>query len=86
MSRSQEEIDLVARDGKDYLFCECKWRNEKLDASVLRGLKAKAEVFGGKRKQTYFALFSKSGFTDALLEEAEKDSSILLVDLDEIMV
>ena len=86
VSRSQEEIDLVAGDGKDYLFCECKWRNEKLDASVLRGLKAKAEVFGGKRKQTYFALFSKSGFTDALLEEAEKDSSILLVDLDEIMV
>lgn len=86
VSRSQEEIDLVAGDGKDYLLCECKWHNEKLDASVLRGLKAKAEVFGGKRKQTYFALFSKSGFTDALLEEAEKDSSILLVDLDEIMV
>ena len=29
-TRKQAEIDLVASDGKDYIFCECKWRNEKL--------------------------------------------------------
>jgi len=85
VTRSQEEIDLVAGDGKDYLFCECKWRNEKLDMSVLRGLKAKADVFGGKCNHIYFVLFSKTGFTDAVVEEAKKDSSILLVDLEEIM-
>ena len=54
--------------------------------SVLRGLKAKADVFGGKRNRTYFALFSKSGFTDGVFEEAQKDSGILLVDLDKIMI
>jgi len=85
VTRSQEEIDLVAGDGKDYLFCECKWRNEKIDMSVLRGLKEKADVFGGKRSYTYFILFSKSGFSDGVIEEATKDSSILLVDLEKIM-
>ena len=35
-THGQEEIDLIANDGKDYLFGECKWRNEKLDISVLK--------------------------------------------------
>ena len=26
-THGQEEIDLIANDGKDYLFGECKWRN-----------------------------------------------------------
>lgn len=39
-SRSKEheqvEIDLVARDGKDYLVGECKWKNEPLDYEAER--------------------------------------------------
>ncbi|MBQ3513244.1 MAG: ATP-binding protein [Lachnospiraceae bacterium] len=84
-THGQEEIDLVANDGKDYIFGECKWRNEKLDLSVLRELKAKADIFSKNRKSTYYVLFSKSGFTDAVINEAKADSSILLVDLDELM-
>ena len=76
---------MVANDGKDYIFGECKWRNEKLDLSVLRELKAKANIFSKNRKSTYYVLFSKSGFTDAVINEAKADSSILLVDLDELM-
>ena len=75
----------MANEGKDYLFCECKWRNEKLDLPVLHNLKAKADVFCNKRNHTYFVLFSKSGFTDALIEEAKEDSGIMLVDLKHIM-
>ena len=41
----QVEIDLVANDGNDYMFCECKWRNEKLDLPVLTGLMYKTDVF-----------------------------------------
>ena len=81
----QEEIDLVANDGKDYIFGECKWRNEKLDLSVLRGLKAKADIFSRNRNNAYYVLFSKSGFTEAVINEAESDNSIMLVDLNEIM-
>lgn len=81
----QEEIDLVANDGKDYIFGECKWRGERLDLSVLCGLKAKADIFNRNRNDTYYVLFSKSGFTEAVINEAKSDSSIMLVGLDEIM-
>lgn len=84
-THGQEEIDLIACDRNDYIFGECKWRNEKLDISVLHELKAKADVFSKKRNSTYYALFSKSGFTEAVINEAKSDYNIILVDLNEIM-
>lgn len=42
-------------------------------------------MFGSKRNHTYFVLFSKLGFTDAMIEEAREDDSIMLVDLKQIM-
>ncbi len=84
-SHSQTEIDIVANEGKDYLICECKWRNEKLDLSVLKGLKEKADAFMKKRNNTWYVLFSKSGFTDAVTNEAKNDDHIILVDLHDII-
>lgn len=85
VTHRQEEIDLVANDGKDFIFAECKWRNEKLDLSVLHELKTKADIFCQSRNSTHYILFSKSGFTEAVINEAESDSSIILVDLKELM-
>ena len=84
-THSQIEIDIVANEGKDYLFCECKWRNDKLDISVLKELKDNANEFTRNRKNTWYVLFSKSGFTDAVIDEAKKDENIILVDLDDII-
>ena len=84
-SHSQAEIDIVANEGKDYLICECKWRNEKLDLSVLKGLKEKTDAFMKKRNNTWYVLFSKSGFTDAVTTEAKNDDHIILVDLHDII-
>ena len=84
-TRSQVEIDIVAQDGKSYLFGECKWRNELLNYSVLEGLKQKADVFNSPIKDSYFVLFSKSGFTKAVEEVAENDDRIILVTLTDIM-
>ena len=81
----QEEIDLIANDGKDYIFGECKWRNEKLDLSVLRELKNKADIYSKNRKRTYYVLFSKSGFTDTVINEANSDNSIILIELSDLM-
>ncbi len=83
-TRQQVEIDLVAKDGNDYLICECKWRNELLNYGVLEGLKKKADAYSNNRGKTYYVLLSKSGFTQAVKEEAEKDRTILLVTLDDI--
>ena len=84
-TRSQVEIDLIASDGKDYLIGECKWRNEKLDLSVLEGLKEKADVFKKKREHTWYALFSKSGFTEAVEKEAQNNSDIMLIDIQRLL-
>ena len=85
VTRKQIEIELIANDGKDYLISECKWRNEKLDIGVLRSLEKKADVFCRNREHTWFVLFSKSGFTKAVLDEAERNETLILVDLDELM-
>lgn len=80
-THEQVEIDLIGRDRNEYLFAECKWRNELLDLNVLKTLKEKTLVFGGKQDTVYYALFSKSGFTRGVIEEAERDSHVLLYDL-----
>ena len=80
-TRNQVEIDIIANDGKDYLIGECKWRNEKLDLAVLRGLEEKADIFNKNRSNTWFVLFSKSGFTGAVIEEAAKNDKVILVDM-----
>ncbi|MCM1533736.1 MAG: ATP-binding protein, partial [Corallococcus sp.] len=84
-ARSQVEIDIIAEDGNDYLICECKWKNELLDIAVLNALRKKADVFKKDRRNTWFVLFSKSGFTDSVREEARKDKRILLVDLNKLI-
>ncbi len=84
-TRQETEIDLIAQDGRNYLFCECKWKNEKLDISVLNELKEKADVFSGNRENTYYFLFSKSGFTDKIIAESKKNNNIILIDIDDLM-
>lgn len=83
-TRKAAEIDLIANDGNSYLFCECKWHNELTDLSVLKGLQEKADGFCSKRGKTWFILFSKSGFTGAVWEEAERREDIILIDLEKI--
>ena len=85
VTRNQVEIDIVANDNKDFLLGECKWKNEKLDITILRQLKEKADIFHKNRENTWYVLFSKSGFTEAVIEEAEKDKNILLVDVNKLM-
>lgn len=84
------EIDIVAYDsgGEDILFGECKFSKNIKGIDVLADLKAKArEVDWNKdKRKEHYVIFSKSGFTRELIERAEKDKSILLVDkIDTIM-
>lgn len=84
-THQQVEIDLIAKDKNDFLFCECKWKNELLDYGVLDDLREKADAFLKNRENTYFVLFSKSGFTQAVIDEANKDEKIILADLNDIV-
>lgn len=84
-TRQQVEIDLIAQDEQNYLFCECKWKNEKLGCEVYQSLMKKADVFCKRRGETWFVLFSKTGFTEAVLEKASNDEHLLLFSLGDIM-
>lgn len=52
---------------------------------MLHSLQSKADIFRKTRDETWYVLFSKSGFTAAVIEEAQKDSHIILVDLAHIV-
>ena len=83
-THSQVEIDIIAADKDEYLIGECKWRNELLGRSILEELQKKADVFKKTRGNTWYILFSKSGFTQELVYEASHNEKILLVSLSDL--
>ena len=85
IAKKQTEIDILAGDGESYLISECKWKNEKLNLQTLHALQQKSEIWKGDDEKKWLILFSKSGFTEDVLAEAEKNKNILTVDLAELM-
>jgi hypothetical protein len=84
---SQEtEIDIVALDNKaqNFILGECKFRNQKTDKSDLDKLKEKSSAVK-KGATIHYALFSKAGFTDGLIEQAKEHKNITLFSLADII-
>ncbi|MFP4698491.1 MAG: ATP-binding protein [Eubacteriales bacterium] len=76
-----KEIDIIAFDiNKNFLFGECKWRNEKTNIKVLQQLKKKVDYVKINYQKSYFILFSKSGFTTELLNYASESKEVILVE------
>ncbi|ADQ08252.1 DUF234 DEXX-box ATPase [Caldicellulosiruptor hydrothermalis 108] len=75
--KREEEIDIVAFDNDNILFGECKWRNQKVDMSVLNNLIEKSMIFNYSEK--FYVLFSKSGFTDEVISFAKQNPHVLLI-------
>lgn len=73
----QSEIDVLAYDKENYLFIECKWRNELVGKKILEELKIKSNIFNALNK--YYWLISMSGF-----EEFEHDRNVELISLDDL--
>jgi len=71
------EIDILAPDNtkKKVIYGECKFTNEPFDMNEFKNLKSK--VFIGD--SVYYYLFSLSGFTDAVENEAKGSSNIKLI-------
>ena len=81
---AETEIDLLGIGDNQYLVGECKFKNspfsysEYLDTkSKLTPLKEKAEF--------YYALFSKSGFDEKLVEESKNNKYLKLYELFDIV-
>lgn len=83
---SDTEIDLlgIERDEKAYLVGECKFKHVAFDYSDYLNTIAKLTPLKEKA-QFFYALFSESGFDEKVMEEAEKESSLLLYDLQKIV-
>ncbi|AZT89240.1 ATP-binding protein [Caldicellulosiruptor changbaiensis] len=75
--KREEEIDIVAFNQDNILFGECKWRNQKVDMSVLNNLIEKSMIFNYCKK--FYVLFSKSGFTDEVISFAKQNPHVLLI-------
>lgn len=75
----QTEIDIVGYDSHDnYIFGECKWRNDKVGISTLSKLREKSITFDSAADKFYI-LYSKSGFSEELMNIAKQDSHVLLI-------
>lgn len=81
--RTQEEIDIMGADKDSALFCECKWKNEKIDLSVLETLVERSSLFHYKKK--YFYLFSKTGFTKGCIEKSAEMGNVMLITYDDML-
>jgi AAA+ ATPase superfamily predicted ATPase len=76
-----EEIDIVGFNPSlnKILFAEVKWTTKPVGIDIYESLKEKAKnvVWGNKDRKEYYCLFSKAGFTDAMLEKAKQEKVYL---------
>ena len=78
IQKRQAEIDIMGeQDSESALFAECKWRNEKLELDILETLIGRSKLF--HYTKVHYYMFSKSGFTKACIEKAEKLRNVSLV-------
>ncbi len=81
------DIDIVAEvvDGRERyaIMAECKFRNRKTGTSAFEELLFRSGFVKGYNS-VRFMLFSKSGFTDDLIELAESRDDLELVSLDDL--
>ncbi len=76
-----EEIDIVGvnRDLNSIVFGEVKWSGKAVGTDIYAALKEKSRkvAWGKKNRREFFCLFSRKGFTDAMLRTASKEGVIL---------
>lgn len=76
-----EEIDLVAVNSAldSILFAEVKWTEKPVGIDIYESLHRKSGqvVWGTEHRRESFCLFSKSGFTKAMMNRAAEDGVVL---------
>ena len=79
--KREEEIDLIGINmiTKQAIFGECKYKNAVQGTEILTSLVEKAELLPAF-EQRYYILFSKSGFTQGLIEQSEKDAILVTLE------
>jgi AAA+ ATPase superfamily predicted ATPase len=83
---AEAQIDIVAlsSDKNEIIVGSCKYRNKTTALDVLIELRKSSGLLNGNFQKIYYYIFSKSGFSSALIDTAKSDTSIRLISLDEI--
>lgn len=81
--KRQEEIDLIATDQENALFCECKYTEKKFNESQLKDLEDSALCIN--RPNKYFMIFSKKGVTSGVEKKIKDNDSYHVVTLKELL-
>lgn len=79
------EVDLVGVSKNSIIVGECKYSNKKVGVNILESLKEKAKFIDTNLPITKYLLFSKSGFTEELINLSKKEQNISLVSIDEFL-
>ena len=85
--RREVQLDIVglSPDNREVLFAECKYRNAPVDVDVLDELLANVGAYPLKpNTQCHCMLFSKSGFTQGLVQRAAREG-VRLITLEEML-
>ena len=69
--------------GRKFLIGSCKYKNERIGPEELNLIRNYASLFTNANDECYYYIFSKTGFTDALLEK-QKKGEVKLVTMDEL--
>lgn len=80
--KKQEEIDILAIDDKNALFCECKYTSEKFDEKQLKDLEDSALCINREKK--YFMIFSKNGISRGVEKKICGNEMYTVITLDEL--
>ena len=83
-NRSEAEIDIVAPDGEDAIFGECKWTNEEASLAELERLDERSHLLRFRNRHLFF--FAKRGFTKGCRERAETMKNVTLVPFAELVL
>lgn len=82
VKKRQEEIDIMAIQDTHALLAECKWRNTPVNREILDQLLDRGHLF--HYENICFFLFSKTGFTDDVLEYKKTNPMLYLVSFEDI--
>ena len=77
------EVDILALDTneKNMIIGECKYSESEKGLGVLHDLQSKADILSKHTQSasTKYVIFSKSGFTKGLIDEAQSNPDLTLV-------
>jgi hypothetical protein len=84
--RANQEIDAVAVGPDAVLLAECQWSRRPIGLDILRALERKVLAAGHEleARRRFLSLFSRSGFTPQVKEDAAQRDDLFLFDLAQI--